>query len=156
MGSWLLFPGAVLVIGTAVISTSLWQLLAGLESNDWPCVEGVIAESAIVEGAFAGGELGSPSAAADRSTVAISYRYAVGDQVFIGKRLHFGYTAISPEQLNREYPRGAKIQVHYNPKNPKDAVLEPGVTIGAVVGIVMGAIFIAFGVASLRAALRTS
>jgi Protein of unknown function (DUF3592) len=59
----------------------------------------------------------------------VSYAYAVNNRqyqssrVFIGDRLHSSDRLTAEQQL-RHYQPGSEVTVYYNPRDPKDAVLE--------------------------------
>ena len=64
----------------------------------------------------------------------ITYRYVVDHERYVGTQIHFGPTwewlAIREA---RRYPDGASISIAYDPENPEDSVIRPGVTVGTMV-----------------------
>lgn len=60
----------------------------------------------------------------------ISYRYTVDGNEYIGDQIRHGFSmsskAAAKQTLDR-YPKGASVAVAYNPANPHDAILEPGI-----------------------------
>ncbi len=62
------------------------------------------------------------------------YVYAVGDRSFTGWKLNEIHPAsrIRPgrDTTKSHYPVGTEVQVHYNPDDPSEARIEPGVTNG--------------------------
>lgn len=97
------------------------------QSPSWPAVPGVILESALAEVSIKSGKSRVPGFLAR-----IRYEYVVGKRTFTGKRIFFGYEAQRTprlaEQLVSRYPRGAGVEIRYNPQNPALSVLEPGHT----------------------------
>uniref|UniRef100_UPI0032177050 DUF3592 domain-containing protein n=1 Tax=uncultured Draconibacterium sp. TaxID=1573823 RepID=UPI0032177050 len=69
----------------------------------------------------------------------VEYVYSVGDKEFNGVRIRTvdGSTSLksSVEKVLRKFPKGAKVEVHYNPESPDTAVLKPGT--GFVLGIIL-------------------
>lgn len=63
--------------------------------------------------------------------VGIRYRYAVNDRFFEGTRIRYnGATSAGwawAAKTVAEHPVGSQTQVFYNPENPQDALLSPGV-----------------------------
>jgi len=67
-------------------------------------------------------------------TPLVAYHYTVDGRAYQGTRIHFGMLVFGFEgPANRAlapYPVGAPVQVHYDPANPADSVLEAGVVTG--------------------------
>lgn len=72
-----------------------------------------------------------------KSTPHIAYTYIVEGKEYKGKRISiyesFSYSGSSANAANKasekfllRYPVGSMVPVHYNPKNPSDAILETG------------------------------
>jgi hypothetical protein len=61
----------------------------------------------------------------------INYRYAVDGHSFTGIRLRYNSVSSSnygaASSLVDEHPAGSPLQVYYNPANPQDALLLPGI-----------------------------
>ena len=62
-----------------------------------------------------------------------NYSYEVGDEKYSGDKLNIGYQGIKSfylclayETLSRQYPRGRKVKVYYDPANPHLCTLNPG------------------------------
>lgn len=103
----------------AGLLATLWGLviiIRARKTSHWPMAEGVIEESAV-------------SSDANDLLPHISYRYNVDGQ---GYQRTIEFPAdITPTQefatsYVKKYPVGARIQVYYNPENPEQATLEPG------------------------------
>ena len=83
-------------------------------------------------------------------TPKVEYTYDVGDQVFTGEKLSFGFTTRYGNQTKAEaqlahYPEGSQVTVYYDPSNPEEAVLERKPT-GTSTMLVLGIIFTIMGV----------
>jgi len=63
--------------------------------------------------------------------VDIQYIYQVGDVIYDGTRVNTGWRCFGNqdhlEALLRRYPSGKKVEVYYNPEDPTQSLLEPGV-----------------------------
>lgn len=98
------------------------QYLPQFESLAWPKADGVVTSSSVVTRYWRDVELHHP---------AVQYQYSVGPQTYSGKRIAFktesGGTAQVAADVLGPYPQGAHVPVYYNPSNPGEAVLEPGI-----------------------------
>jgi len=65
-----------------------------------------------------------------RYQVNISYEYTVDERTFTGDRIEVSGPTYSTERealkALSQYKEGQKVQVYYNPKNPKASLLTPG------------------------------
>ena len=111
----------LLVILLAVPVASLPQYLRAKKSAQWPSVPGVITASWMSSGICKGvpcyhGE--------------IAYGYRVGGSDYHGTRLDLGRShwaaQDSWQRILDQYPRDKAVSVYYEPGNPADSVLEPG------------------------------
>ncbi|GAB4579204.1 MAG: hypothetical protein Fur0022_19420 [Anaerolineales bacterium] len=86
----------------------------------------------------------------ERYAPRIEYEYQVGAQRLTGTRLHFGEVlyssdAASSQYIVNRYRVGSEVMVYYDPANPANAVLMPGIGWGTV--ILWGLAFLALGIA---------
>jgi hypothetical protein len=58
--------------------------------------------------------------------VYIRYQYSVNGAVYYSSSVNSLDTLFNPHSFASRYPLGKDVAVYYNPKNPWDAVLEPG------------------------------
>ena len=110
---------------------ALLVCLQALRARRWPSVEGEIAGARLVQGYDE-----------YRSTeyLYVAYRYRVAGKPYRNDRVRFGpqvlpssaVPALDPDPNSKAsqalailYPRGQKIRVYYNPRNPADSVLHP-------------------------------
>ena len=111
--------------------TMLWGLriiLQAQKTKQWPSVDGVIEES-------------KPSSEENDLLPYIQFGYAVED-VSYQQTMTFS-SDITPTQefalsYTQKYPVGTKVQVFYDPANPQDATLEPGLGKGDWLVLVIG------------------
>ncbi len=102
-----------------------WTLHKQRQSATFPTTEGTIVSSRKI---LLRGARGSGYSAAD-----IAYAYTVGDRHLTSSRFSFEHPAPrleTPEtaDLEKRFPVGTKISVHYNPADPSEAVLETSAT----------------------------
>ena len=115
-------------VGAMFIFAGLLLYQMGAETSGWPVAEGKITSSLL------GG--GRSSRHSNRSSSSmtyganICYEFFVGDQKHLGTRVSYGDSSSSFKghgtDIVERYPVGKKVTVHYDPKNPKIAVLETG------------------------------
>jgi hypothetical protein len=92
------------------------------ESGKYPAVTGTVTHSEVRTHT---GSKGGKSYEA-----VINYRFEVGGQRFAGSRLRYNQVSGGWNQANSlvaAHPTGAAVEVFYNPENPQDALLSPGV-----------------------------
>ncbi|MDP6356735.1 MAG: DUF3592 domain-containing protein, partial [Planctomycetota bacterium] len=132
------FFRAIAGVGIALVSycfvVSLNEFMKASSSRDWPMVQGRVVYSRV--DSYQEGD------GLERMTVyraIINYSYRVGETTFQGKRISFsgwggpiGTTRTADESVARSeadrYPVRAVVKVFYNPRDPGEAVLEPGAT----------------------------
>ncbi len=95
-----------------------------LASSRWPTVEGEIIQS----------EVGKKLGRRPGLFPVVVYSYHVNNQNYQAKRIKVGTQEFASTDESwvqgtlDNYPLGKKITVHYNPKAPMKAILEPGFT----------------------------
>ena len=135
----------VMAFGAAMLWRGWRDLRRARASRAWPRAEGEIMSTELrVEGYHDDGE---PM----RRTV-IRYRYDVGGESYRAERAFFGddlalrFTGPGQRRLHA-YPVGRRVQVAYDPTDPRRAVLEPGVHVAAelAVAVALAALILGFG-----------
>jgi hypothetical protein len=98
-----------------------------IRSKRWPAIEGTIVKSRLVGTAVRGWD-GDYFV---ETNVNINYRYSVNGSVYFSSRVNSIKSPFNeyPRNYADRYPLGKDVIVYYNPKNPSDAVLEPGFVI---------------------------
>jgi hypothetical protein len=120
--SSLLVGGALLVLGI-LLSDIPW----GIASQGWPTTEGNIILSKLEDKMFKEYE-------GDyyMDTVAyIRYQYSVNGIPYSSSAVDSTNSPFYSVPTGRRYPVGKDVIVHYNPTNPSEAVLEPGLVLNA-------------------------
>jgi hypothetical protein len=86
----------------------------------------------------------------------VEYSYTVNGMQYISKKIAV-MTANSnygnAQAVVAKYPRQSRVTVYYDPANPADAVLEPGLSSGIYVVFGVSVLFALFGVFFLISAL---
>jgi hypothetical protein len=118
--SSLLVGGALLVLGILFS-----DIPRGIASQGWPTIEGNIILSKVEDKMFKEYE-------GDyyMDTVAyIRYQYSVNGIPYSSSAVDSTNTPFYSVPTGRRYPVGKDVVVHYNPTNPSEAVLEPGLVL---------------------------
>ena len=70
----------------------------------------------------------------------IKYKYYLAEATLIGERVRFGGVSNRQiaENLVGKYKPGDEVQVYYDPDDPKDSVLEPGISFGMILMPMLG------------------
>ncbi len=140
-GRNIIFTGAFLLIGSALLLTSIGKIKIGIASRTWPAVKGIILSS-FVGSKSSGGEGGDSYAAL------IQYKYDVNGKVYQSHSINTapGWWAWGLQRAAKkkvaQYPPDKTIDVYYNPQSPKTAFLEPGVHLSGPFLILLGVILL--------------
>lgn len=121
-GSFIFFFIFLLVGGLLAFFTLSW-ITDGLESKNWPNVEGTIISSEFISSRNSENK---PMYGAE-----ILYEYYINDVKYIGNGVTSGGQSSSSnpgsaQRLANKYNEGEKANVYYNPEDPELALLEPG------------------------------
>jgi uncharacterized protein DUF3592 len=107
----------ILIVGSVLI-----RVPQSIASIYWPTTEGIIISSHVTEECC--------NSYTEGWYPQISYRYSVNQQEYTSNRIELVYVAIqwggSIQSIVEKYPVGQKVSVYFNPNNPAEAVLEPG------------------------------
>jgi hypothetical protein len=128
------------VTGLGLIVHFIFKYRKAQRALSWPTVSGRIVSSAVVPS-----RLGTED---ETYRPAIRYEYQVNDKPYVADVWRIGFEAHFTARKKSEgavalYPAGRTVTVHFNPKDPADAVLEPGETSWA--SAVVGMFFLAIG-----------
>jgi hypothetical protein len=118
-----LFPA---LIGVALLGWSFVVIQAAREARAWPTTTGRITASSIKERDRRDGDDNPVT----EYTPFVRYSYSVNDRPFESDRIALGYNEEgsygSAKSAVARYPVGASVTVHYDPANPRSAVLQLG------------------------------
>lgn len=113
----------VAMIGFVLLSYATRLLIKSDRAKSWPMVQGSVLDSKIRE-SYSSGEEKSEQ-------IYILYEYSFNGESLRSSVWRLGNATTSSrsksaKEILARYPIGARVMVHVNPENPKDAVLEPG------------------------------
>jgi hypothetical protein len=132
----------VLVIAAAAVVAGVTMMSASMKSRGWPVATGKVTERGVgpstTSGASRPGRYFEPK---------VSYDYTVEGKTYTGHRIALTTNAYD-EATARKVANGLPdtVEVHYNPRDPGDALLQPlaiglsiAILIGGVIGLLIGA-----------------
>ena len=130
-----------LLIGIMFIANSISSIQKGSDSENWPSTTGYIISSNIVR---------HPSKHGYTYGANITYQYSINDHTYSSNRISYGdYSSSDGEHANQlvtQYYVGRNVTVFYNPKNPSEAILEPGATFFSYMFLLAGILPIVIGI----------
>src|SRR5256885_330590 len=112
-------------IGAGIVAWSLWNLVQAIGSRNWTTTEGIVLVSDLQR------SRDSDSGLMYRPK--ISYQYTANGHEFVASRTRFGQ-ALSLSwsgpaiRTVRQYRPGNPVLVYFDPQDPAEAVLEPGIS----------------------------
>lgn len=122
--------------GFGVLFGLLWTAIAGIPifievlaeskaraSLKWLSVDGEVVHCRLKQGTAHAGE----SATGIFYKPDVKYKYKIGGESYTGQRIDFGTTGATKDWAKKraaEYQKGKTVTVYYNPKDPREAVLE--------------------------------
>ena len=130
--------GLLITAGGGYFVSRSWQARA------WPTVEGQVTKS----------EVKRESAIGDTDEevqyrAVVKYSFKVDGRSYAGERIAFGLgtsnRSSDAKKIVNRYPAGRAIEIHYNPTDPSDAVLETNITGFAIITLVVGPIILLAG-----------
>ena len=137
----------VLVIGLAAVVAGITLMSASRKARGWPVVTGRIVERSVgpstTTGASRPGRYFEPR---------VTYDYTVEGKTYHGHRIAMTTDAYDEDKARRvanELPES--VEVHYNPRDPADAVLQPSSIGMSILILVFGAIGLLVGAGMLYA-----
>ena len=120
-----LIEAAVVSIAALSMTVHLVRLRAlARASMAWPKVLGRVTQADVVNAISWGGSDND-----EFYRVLLRYAYRVADRHYVGTRISFRSRNLSQKSAAAtaaRLPRGAEVEVYYDPASPADAVLEPG------------------------------
>jgi hypothetical protein len=138
------------LVGIATGAFFCYRILQAVASERWPFVLGELESTDLREAVYRGREVGGGPDEASAWVVDFRYSYAVADKKYRGKRVTYSdginKTMGVLRRLQDRYRGKSQIQVYYNPNNPKQSVLVPGLSIFNFTPLITSALFVAAGV----------
>lgn len=120
--------------GLLVCAYGFWAAYSSARARTWPSVSGTITQ---VDSVRRWGGLGQGRSIL---VVTVRYTYQIGVDEWTGARIRFGdgINAALGGLMGTVYVVGDRVQVHYDPRLPSNAVLETGVRVLHVVMMLFG------------------
>ena len=131
----------LLILGTLVCSVAT-NVTSGvthsLASQRWPRVSARVVESSVYE---------DGRDVARRWEPDVVYQYTIGNQTFTSRRIRFLMSPIYQEEqaskISALYRQGRVVQVAYDPSNPSESVLQPGLPPGTLKQVLLAVFLVA-------------
>jgi len=149
----ILFIGwAFIVMGVGAFLLLTNSLIKAAASSHWPSVLGQLQSSEIKRVTV------TTRRGANRSSIGgdrtnFLYSYEVGGQSYSSKRVTFSDYVVKTKNaldaLVRKSEKQDLINVYYNPENPKESVLIPGISIYNILPFISFSLFICVGVVTV-------
>lgn len=139
----IIFPWIFILVGGGIMYAGVTNLRNASASKNWPTVPGKVVISEVDRHRS---EKGSTNYSAN-----VVYDYQVEGTTYSAKRVSFGDSRSSnpagARTIQNKYKLGTEVLVHYSPKDPSLAVLEPGVSGVTLLLPGIGAVFFLVGCA---------
>jgi len=136
-----MLPIFLLVLGAVAVVGGVIMLSTSLKVRGWPVVSGRITEKAVgsstTTGASRPGRYFEPQ---------VKYTYSVEGKTYTGQRIGPATAAYDEDKAKRvvsELPD--TVEVHYNPRDPSDAYLQPSSYGLAAIALVTGIVCLLIG-----------
>jgi hypothetical protein len=136
-------------LGIFLMIMSLLSLQQGKEARRWKVAAGRVIRSSLEEK-----QVDTRYGDGMRRTevgyqLQVEYKYRVGDETLTGQRISLvekQYTQKSGQKALEKYPIGATVQVHFDPENPQEAVIETGTVVSSLIFMLGGIALVVVGV----------
>jgi hypothetical protein len=146
--SWITGPTIIstipILLGLAFSIPAVKTVMKAKESEGWPIAQATIVSSEV--------EFSRSSSRSVSKSPNVVYEYYVNKELRSGGRILFGvlnFFGNKTDECLEKYKKGAKVIIYYNPDDPDETVLEPGIhmttwvyCIYAFVPILFGSLFI--------------
>jgi len=147
--SVLLMGSCFVLVGVATGVFFVYRIYQGITSSSWPFVIGELESTDLKEVIFNGRDVDGGVDSASAWVVNFRYSYSVADRKYGGSRVTYSdginKTSRALHKLQEKYQGKSLIQVHYNPDNPRQSVLVPGLSIFNFTPLITSALFILAG-----------
>ena len=149
----ILFIGwAFIVMGVSAFLLLTNSLIKAAASSHWPSVLGKL-QSSEIKRVTVSNRRGANRAPIGGDMTNFLYSYEVNGQSYSSKRVTFSdyitKTKNALDTLVRESEKKDLIDVYYNPENPKESVLIPGISIYNILPFITFSLFICVGIVTV-------
>jgi hypothetical protein len=138
----------VLLAGIFLGFYALFCVYKGYESQKWPTTDGRIIYSRVV---------GSTRIIGRKAS--IKYEYVVDGKRYISSLISYTWKSVDYQafmQILQEYPESEDVIVHYNPRDPQEAVLKTDIARHIFWLFLFSALVILIGVNGVRRRIRSA
>ena len=136
-------------VGVATGAFFIYRIYQAAASNRWPFVLGELESSELKQIVLEGRDADGSANLAAAWVVNFSYDYTVANAQYRGKRVTYSdginKTRRALRKLQDKYRGKSTIQVYYNPGNPRQSVLVPGLSLYNFTPLITSSLFVAFG-----------
>lgn len=120
-----LFFAIFILAGVTMAGFGIHNIVQAHESRNWLSTDGSITFSDI--------ERRSGSKGGSSYAPSVRYQYTIQGKQYEGSMVAIGLKHVSAgrsfaERIIKKYPQGKSLQVFYNPADPSESVLEPGLS----------------------------
>jgi hypothetical protein len=147
--SVLVIGSCFVLVGVATGVFFIYRIFQGVTSSQWPFVMGELESTELKEVIYEGRDSDSTADLASTWVVNFEYSYSVSDKKYDGSRITYSdginKTSRALRSLQKKYQRKSVIQVYYNPKNPDESILVPGLSIFNFTPLITSGLFILSG-----------
>ena len=145
----LLVGSCFILVGIGLSAFLVLKISKALSSTKWPSVIGQL-DSADLKLVVYRGRDGGSADEASALVVDFSYKYSVEGRDYDGKRVTYSdainKTVGSLKRLQERYLGKNQIQVYYDPNQPGESVLIPGINIFNFTPLITSCLFILVGI----------
>jgi hypothetical protein len=143
LGTWLL-PWSFTLTGLTIMYLGSQNLFEAHASAKWPTTEGVIISSKVDRERRSGKHHRTTNYSAN-----IEYEFKYKENIYNGNRTAIGEygsgNSSHADEIVGSFPKGLKVLVYFNPNNPSESVLDPGIKGKTWLLFGAGFVFFAFG-----------
>ncbi|MBT3200647.1 MAG: DUF3592 domain-containing protein [Phycisphaerales bacterium] len=132
---------AAVGIGIAIVGVNM--LAKANASSAWPSVKGKIVASDVKK-STSSRKRSKGRRKSTKYRAIIKYEYTVAETKHTGNQVSFGGSSTSmsaAKAVASRYPKGADVDVYYDPENPDEAVLETGTSASTYIPLGVGLVF---------------
>ncbi len=149
---------ALAVIGLATTLFGIYFIALSRQAASWPSVTGHVVSTQVRtdHSQTDRGLSAAERARTQRYYPDIHYRWSVDGQVYSGSRYRLGTShekfdsREQAEAAAARFPAQSTLPVYYDPRNPAQAVLDPGASVGVYAPLPLGLLFLGVGLLGLR------
>jgi hypothetical protein len=145
----LVIGSCFVLVGVATGVFFIYRIFQGVTSSQWPFVMGELESAELKEVIYEGRDSDGTADLASAWVVNFKYSYSVSDRKYDGSRVTYSdginKTSRALRSLQKKYQRKSVMQVYYNPKNPDQSVLVPGLSIFNFTPLITSVLFILAG-----------